>query len=1117
MANEICGQVALTGAIQDTQADIFGTADNIPANHTLWLAIGPTSGGPYAQFSATNPAGDNTVGQSTQNIFKNLTPNTTYFHVLQVRDATNTVVSTSAECSFTTAASVVAPIWDIQKTTNPPVGATYNVGDTITSTVTVSNTGGDGTINILDQIPTTPIGTTRTFTSAVTGGATGNTAAGTVNINDTLIVPANGTVTYTINDTVNATGTYENTVVGTPDGEPPLPPETGGPFNVPEPLPELPTQRTQEQRKCDVDLVKLCRQTKTEVLCDFTNPTAVATVRLVTIVDANGAMIPTDSTQYATPATMTGVFATIGFIRSYYTDLDGNYLAVQPTVTRTCGFNVNSDVSYGCVNGEVWEHRRFAYSDFHTGQQIAVVEGWFNPQGTEQATQPTGWKAGPCDEVDLIKTNWLPICVGGVQWYVAESSTYNNASLTESTPTKIYKQGANGAITTTEPVGAITEGYCPVDIVTVDTEFICNETTNVYDQYTITTTNGVAAAPVITPTTISCDDQEPDVETTRVCSPLTNTFHIITTSFDEAGVGTVLTDVDTLEACNQQEVDITYTTSIPLCIEEPALTFTNWLTRERILFNNITQLETKTVEFSSDSQTWTNTLPTGTIRLGECNRTDDEFLQESVILCAIVDNAPLYSIGDKVQFQSASNVNNITAPIVSVAKNLSNQTYPNPFYFQLNGVDVVGTVPNPAHFGDCPETEETDVTYTNWLPVCINNAQWYVGEKVSVVNSTGTDTLTKVYKQGADGVPTETQPLGIQIDGYCATPSRDGEVGCLTDFTNPANPIQRPVRIVDTDGTITYEEADGTAITLTTTQAVTQGDCEAVTVTESVEAGCANGVPYTRRRNVFRNASGQTVVVAVGYFDSANTETTTAPAGFTLGACVAADVENDLVYSNALEICVEDGGLRTTWFIRQSEIWDNVAGTSIPQNTEYSIDGNTWTTTVPTGAITAGACSIRPFSTVLTCYTTTANPTPQQVWARHDDSLVGNPNNFPNVDPAGIAYFTATNPVQPLILAQAGLTFGTCDVILTVDGFGQDYAGTTPAVLSAGIVSPVRSITVSVYTGTVTVVTNHSTMTIKAGSSFTWGQGTTENVNIAGWTYTGTANSDYRIHGEKEI
>lgn len=75
------------------------------------------------------------------------------------------------------------------------------------------------------------------------------------------------------------------------------------------------------------------------------------------------------------------------------------------------------------------------------------------------------------NELDLVKTNWLPICVNGTDtWYVAETSTFNNTTGSETTPVKIYKQWANGTISFTAPVGTITEGYCVVP--QQDIEFI---------------------------------------------------------------------------------------------------------------------------------------------------------------------------------------------------------------------------------------------------------------------------------------------------------------------------------------------------------------------------------------------------------------------------------------------------------------------------------------------------------------------------------------------------------------------------------------------------------------------------------------------------------------------
>lgn len=62
-------------------------------------------------------------------------------------------------------------------------------------------------------------------------------------------------------------------------------------------------------------------------------------------------------------------------------------------------------------------------------------------------------------ELDVVYTNWLPICVDGVNWFVAERSQVNNVTAFD-TPVKVYKQGANGIITLIAPTGTITDGYC---------------------------------------------------------------------------------------------------------------------------------------------------------------------------------------------------------------------------------------------------------------------------------------------------------------------------------------------------------------------------------------------------------------------------------------------------------------------------------------------------------------------------------------------------------------------------------------------------------------------------------------------------------------------------------
>ncbi|HEY2961587.1 MAG TPA: DUF11 domain-containing protein, partial [Pyrinomonadaceae bacterium] len=91
--------------------------------------------------------------------------------------------------------------------------ASATPGTPITYTITVTNNGpsdAPGT-SVADTFPGTLTGVT--FTSVAAGGATGNTAAGSGNINDTLSMPSGSSVTYTVNATIqaSATGSLSNT------------------------------------------------------------------------------------------------------------------------------------------------------------------------------------------------------------------------------------------------------------------------------------------------------------------------------------------------------------------------------------------------------------------------------------------------------------------------------------------------------------------------------------------------------------------------------------------------------------------------------------------------------------------------------------------------------------------------------------------------------------------------------------------------------------------------------------------------------------------------------------------------------------------------------------------
>lgn len=111
MSNLVCGIVTNPFQIQDTQANLRGTGDNIVPANNLTIRIGTVSGGPYTAWISNPLAGTNTVGQSVQNVFgcgtspPKLTPSTTYFWRVEERDAGNVLIDSSPECSFTTLAA----------------------------------------------------------------------------------------------------------------------------------------------------------------------------------------------------------------------------------------------------------------------------------------------------------------------------------------------------------------------------------------------------------------------------------------------------------------------------------------------------------------------------------------------------------------------------------------------------------------------------------------------------------------------------------------------------------------------------------------------------------------------------------------------------------------------------------------------------------------------------------------------------------------------------------------------------------------------------------------------------------------------------------------------------
>ena len=90
------------------------------------------------------------------------------------------------------------------------------------------------------------------------------------------------------------------------------------------------------------------------------------------------------------------------------------------------------------------------------------------------------------------------------------------------------------------------------DDVSLDTEVLCNEDTDVWEYHVTTVTNGVASNLTITPTTVACDEEQPDFETRTIC--VNGTEHYQVLQIDEDGAETVLSEVDSTLECPDSEV-----------------------------------------------------------------------------------------------------------------------------------------------------------------------------------------------------------------------------------------------------------------------------------------------------------------------------------------------------------------------------------------------------------------------------------------------------------------------------------------------------------------------------------------------------------------------------------
>jgi uncharacterized repeat protein (TIGR01451 family) len=241
--------LAVTGSVHLTITKSDGVTSAVPGTSTTYT-IGVTNSGPndvtglvvddtppvnmtFASWTCTASAGSACPASGSGPIAASVT-------VLNGGTVTFTVVApiaANATGSITNTASLAVPGSVID--TNPITSASDTdtltpqadlgitktdgvtsvaPGNTTTYTIVVSNSGPSSVTGaaVTDVLPAAI--SSATFTAVGSGGASGFTASGSGNINDTVNLPVGSTITYTLHATVaaNATGNLMNTATVTP-------------------------------------------------------------------------------------------------------------------------------------------------------------------------------------------------------------------------------------------------------------------------------------------------------------------------------------------------------------------------------------------------------------------------------------------------------------------------------------------------------------------------------------------------------------------------------------------------------------------------------------------------------------------------------------------------------------------------------------------------------------------------------------------------------------------------------------------------------------------------------------------------------------------------------------
>ncbi|MCG6904909.1 MAG: DUF11 domain-containing protein [Rhodobacter sp.] len=178
-------------------------------------SLGTIASGSSAAYSVTVNVDDATTGVITANVTAGPSAGSRFVDP----DAGNT------DSSETT---TITPLADVSILKGDSLTSVV-AGETLTYTIAAQNAGPSANPNV-SLTDTLPAGLSCTYTSAASGGLTGNTAAGAGDLAETLAMPAASSVVYTMLCTVDsaATGVLDNTAtVASGGGAPVLDPTPG--------------------------------------------------------------------------------------------------------------------------------------------------------------------------------------------------------------------------------------------------------------------------------------------------------------------------------------------------------------------------------------------------------------------------------------------------------------------------------------------------------------------------------------------------------------------------------------------------------------------------------------------------------------------------------------------------------------------------------------------------------------------------------------------------------------------------------------------------------------------------------------------------------------------------